>query len=287
MKVCPHCGEPNSERARFCQNCGRPFPIAESLGEERKTVTVVFCDLVGFTARSDRADPEDVKATLRPYHTRLKREIERFGGTLDKFVGDGVMAVFGAPAVHEDDTRRALLCALRIQEAMEELNEEATPQSQPLTIRTGVATGEAVVAFWSGPQIGEAVTGDVVNVASRIQSVAPVGGIVVDQVTRDVVQDDFEFHGEGQGGADRPVEGASCQGQARRRGRPPRAPVRSLRRSRRRAVAPEGGVPARRPRVVGATGDGHRGAGHRQEPDSRRVPQLPRRPAGSRSMAPR
>ena len=116
MKVCPRCGEHNSERARFCQNCGFPFPEHESVAEERKTVTVVFCDLVGFTARSDHADPEDVKATLRPYHARLKREIERFGGTLDKFVGDGVMAVFGAPAVHEDDPRRALLTALRTQE---------------------------------------------------------------------------------------------------------------------------------------------------------------------------
>ena len=192
MKACPRCGESNADRARFCQNCGYPFPEREPVGEERKTVTVVFCDLVGFTARSDQADPEDVKATLRPYHARLKREIERFGGTLDKFVGDGVMAVFGAPAVHEDDPRRALLTALRIQEAIVELN-EANGTAPPLSVRIGVATGETVVAFGAGPQIGEAVTGDVVNTASRIQSVAPVGGIAVDDVTFEITKDDFEF----------------------------------------------------------------------------------------------
>src|SRR5262245_27299673 len=192
MKACPRCGESNADRARFCQNCGYPFPEREPVGEERKTVTVVFCDLVGFTARSDQADPEDVKATLRPYHARLKREIERFGGTLDKFVGDGVMAVFGAPAVHEDDPRRALLTALRIQEAIVELN-EANDAAPPLSVRIGVATGETVVAFGAGPQIGEAVTGDVVNTASRIQSVAPVGGIAVDDATFEITRDDFEF----------------------------------------------------------------------------------------------
>jgi class 3 adenylate cyclase/tetratricopeptide (TPR) repeat protein len=192
MKVCPRCGEQNSERARFCQNCGYPFPEHEPVGEERKTVTVVFCDLVGFTARSDHADPEDVKATLRPYHARLKREIERFGGTLDKFVGDGVMAVFGAPAIHEDDPRRALLTALRIQEAISELN-AANPAAAPLSVRIGVATGEAVVAFGAGPQIGEAVTGDVVNTASRIQSAAPVDGIAVEDATYEITKEDFDF----------------------------------------------------------------------------------------------
>jgi class 3 adenylate cyclase len=79
--------------------------------EERKVITVLFCDLVGFTARSDQADPEDVRALLRPYHARLRREIERLGGTVDKFIGDGVMAVFGVPNVHEDDPERA--CAAR------------------------------------------------------------------------------------------------------------------------------------------------------------------------------
>ena len=94
--------------------------------EERKVVTVLFCDLVGFTARSDRADPEDVGAMLRPFHARLRTEIERFGGTLDKLIGDAVMAVFGAPVAHEDDPERAVRCALRVLDAIEDLN--ATPR---------------------------------------------------------------------------------------------------------------------------------------------------------------
>ncbi len=102
MIVCPNCGEENPPKARFCLSCGTPLSQGQSRGEERKVVTVMFCDLVGFTARSDGSDPEDVKATLHPYNARLKQVIEHYGGTIDKFIGDGVLAVFGAPAVHED-----------------------------------------------------------------------------------------------------------------------------------------------------------------------------------------
>ena len=107
MVDCPACGEPNPGRARFCLACATPLaapPVARR--EERKRVSVLFCDLVGFTARSDQADPEDVGALLRPYHARLRHEIERFGGIVDKFIGDGVMGVFGVPAAHEDDAVR-------------------------------------------------------------------------------------------------------------------------------------------------------------------------------------
>ncbi len=86
-------------------------------------VTVLFCDLVGFTSSSDQADPEDVRARIRPYHARLRTEIERFGGTVEKFIGDAVMAVFGAPVAHEDDPERAVRAGLRILEGIEELNE--------------------------------------------------------------------------------------------------------------------------------------------------------------------
>jgi class 3 adenylate cyclase len=91
VTICPTCGEQNLERARFCLSCGRPIRGSERGGEERKRVTVLFCDLVGFTARSDRADPEDVKATLRPFHAELKGVIEHYQGTVDKFVGDAVI----------------------------------------------------------------------------------------------------------------------------------------------------------------------------------------------------
>ena len=122
MSTCPSCGEQNPEGARFCNNCGSPLAQAAA-GEERKVVSVLFVDLVGFTAASESADPEDVRARLLPYHTMLKREIERFGGTVEKFIGDAVMAVFGAPVAHEDDAERAVRAALRVIEAIPELNE--------------------------------------------------------------------------------------------------------------------------------------------------------------------
>jgi class 3 adenylate cyclase/tetratricopeptide (TPR) repeat protein len=192
VATCPSCGEENPARFVLCGFCGTP--LAESprpSTEERKVVTVLFCDLVGFTARSDRADPEDVKATLRPFHTRLKHEIEAFGGTLDKFIGDAAFGVFGSPVVHEDDAERAVRAALAIRAAIAELN-EADP-SLDLAVRQGVNTGEAVVAYGTGPQIGEAVTGDMVNTASRLQSVAPVGGIAVGEATYKATKDLFVY----------------------------------------------------------------------------------------------
>jgi class 3 adenylate cyclase len=131
-------------------------------------VTVLFCDLVGFTASSDQADPEDVRARIRPYHARLRTEVERFGGTVEKFIGDAVMAVFGAPVAHEDDPERAVRAALKILEAMSELD-QADP-GLGLRVRIGITTGEAVVALGARLEHGEGiVTGDVVNTASRLQ----------------------------------------------------------------------------------------------------------------------
>jgi class 3 adenylate cyclase/tetratricopeptide (TPR) repeat protein len=180
---CPTCGQENAERARFCPSCGAPLGEApRSGGEERKVVSVLFVDLVGFTARSDGADPEDVRSTLRLYHDLLKREIERFGGTVEKFIGDAVMAVFGAPVAHEDDAERAVRASLRIIDAIAELNEERP--GLDLSIRAAVNTGEAVVSLGARPEHGEGfVTGDVVNVASRLQGLAPAGGVVVGELT--------------------------------------------------------------------------------------------------------
>ena len=153
-------------------------------------MTVLFCDLVGFTARSDQADPEDVGAMLRPYHVRLRREIERFGGTLDKFIGDAVMAVFGAPAAHEDDPERAVRCAARMLEAIVELN--ATQPALALSVRIGITTGEALVVLQPGGET-EGVVGDVVNTASRLQGVAPVNGILVGEGTWRATQALFAY----------------------------------------------------------------------------------------------
>jgi class 3 adenylate cyclase/tetratricopeptide (TPR) repeat protein len=191
MASCSRCGQDNPQGFRFCGACGTPLAAARRPGdEERKVVTVLFCDLVGFTARSDQADPEDVGAMLRPYHVRLRQEIERFGGTLDKFIGDAVMAVFGAPSSHEDDPERAVRCAARMLEAIAELN--ATQPALALSVRIGITTGEALVVLQPGGET-EGVVGDIVNTASRLQGVAPVNGILVGEGTWRATRGPFEY----------------------------------------------------------------------------------------------
>ena len=112
MPICPSCGQENPEVARFCLACGAALADAPApTREERKVVTVLFCDLVGSTARAEGADPEDVRALLSAYHERVRRELERFGGTVEKFIGDAVMALFGALTSHEDDPEGAVRAA--------------------------------------------------------------------------------------------------------------------------------------------------------------------------------
>jgi class 3 adenylate cyclase len=170
--ICPTCGTENADAARFCNDCAAPLTaVATVRNEERKIVSVLFCDLVGFTAASEAADPEDVRARLRPYHASVRHELERYGGTVEKFIGDAVMAVFGAPVAHEDDPERAVRAGLRIIEAIGELNERE-PELE-LQVRVGINTGPAVVALQARPDQGEGiVAGDVVNTAARIQSAA-------------------------------------------------------------------------------------------------------------------
>ncbi|HEY7282961.1 MAG TPA: adenylate/guanylate cyclase domain-containing protein [Actinomycetota bacterium] len=193
MITCPSCGEQNPDRARFCLACGTSLSAEPPVtSEERKVVSILFVDLVGFTAASEAADPEDVRARLRPYHATLKREIERFDGTVEKFIGDAVMAVFGAPVAHEDDAERAVRAALRIIDAIPELNEEHP--GLDLAVRAAVNTGEAVVALGARPERGEGlVAGDVVNTASRLQGAAPVGGVVVGEATHRATREVFRF----------------------------------------------------------------------------------------------
>src|SRR5438876_3912772 len=154
MPACPQCGEENPDRARFCWSCGAALAEEAPRGaEERKVVSILFVDLVGFTASSDRVDPQDVRAWLRPFHARVKQEIEGYGGTVEKFIGDAVMAVFGAPVAHEDDAERAVRAGLRILEAIGDLNEEDA--GLDLQVRVGIETGEAVVALGARPEQGE------------------------------------------------------------------------------------------------------------------------------------
>jgi class 3 adenylate cyclase/tetratricopeptide (TPR) repeat protein len=149
---------------------------------ERKVVSVLFVDLVGFTGQSESADPEDVDALLRSYHRDVRREIERFGGTVEKFIGDAVVAVFGAPATHEDDAERAVRAALRILDVTD------------LDVRLAVNTGEVLVSLDTDPASGEGmVAGDAVNTASRLQNVAPVRGILVGEATHLATERAIEY----------------------------------------------------------------------------------------------
>jgi class 3 adenylate cyclase/tetratricopeptide (TPR) repeat protein len=188
-RVPPGEAKKGPERPGEAERVGRPFDDPQPLGspfleldEERKVVSILFVDLVGFAARSDRADPEDVRATLRPYYACVRRELARWGGTVEKFIGDAVMAAFGAPVAHEDDAERAVRAALRVVHAVQELN--AAEPGLELALRAAVTTGEAVVARRARTVEGEGIaTGDVVNTAARLQVIAPVGAVVVDEVT--------------------------------------------------------------------------------------------------------
>src|SRR6266508_4660948 len=153
---------------------------------ERKVVTVLFVDLVGFTALAEELDPEDVEAILRPYHERLRGELERFGGTVEKFIGDAVMALFGAPVAHEDDPERAVRAALAIRDWAREEGE--------LEVRIGITTGEALVSLGARPEAGEGMaSGDVVNTAARLQAAAAANGILADETTRRATQHAIDF----------------------------------------------------------------------------------------------
>jgi class 3 adenylate cyclase/tetratricopeptide (TPR) repeat protein len=178
MPLCGSCGRENPPDARFCSNCGAPLAAkAEPTREERKVVTVLFADLVGFTSRAEQMDPEDVRAVLEPYHARLRSELERRGGTVEKFIGDAVMALFGAPTSHEDDPERAVRAALAIRDWIREEGD--------LQVRIGVTTGEALVALGARPLEGEGMaSGDVVNTAARLESAAPANGVLVDETTQ-------------------------------------------------------------------------------------------------------
>jgi class 3 adenylate cyclase len=148
---------------------------------------VLFADLVGFTSRAEQLDPEDVRALLAPYHQRLRSELERFGGTVEKFIGDAVVALFGAPVAHEDDPERAVRAGLAIRDWVREEEEE-------LQLRIAVNTGEALIALGARPEAGEGMaSGDVVNTASRLQSAAPVNGILVGEATWRATRDRIDY----------------------------------------------------------------------------------------------
>jgi predicted ATPase/class 3 adenylate cyclase len=193
MPVCAQCGQDNPDVAKFCLACGSALidePTAHA--EERKLITAVFCDLVGSTARSESLDVEDVKALVSPYHARVRAELERHGGTFEKFSGDAILALFGAPRAHEDDPERAVRAGLAVRKALAELNAE--DEWLDLHFRIGINTGEALVMLGARASEGEwSAAGDVMNTAARIESAAPVDGILVGELTYRATRALFEY----------------------------------------------------------------------------------------------
>ena len=176
MPTCPSCGRENADDARFCSACGTALTTSTPMQEQRKVVTILFCDLVGSTALGESTDPEALRARMRRYFEDLRAILERHGGTVEKFVGDAVMAVFGIPTAHEDDALRAVRAADEMRAAVAEHGLEA---------RIGVNSGEVVV----GGESGTLVTGDPVNVAARLEQAAAPGDVLLGPATRLLVRD--------------------------------------------------------------------------------------------------
>jgi class 3 adenylate cyclase/tetratricopeptide (TPR) repeat protein len=179
MLVCSSCGAENREGARFCDTCGAPLAEAAPVREVRKVVTVLFCDVTGSTALGERIDPESLRRVMSRYFETAKATVERHGGSVEKFIGDAVMAVFGVPAVHEDDALRAVRSADELRAGLDELNDELERSyGTRLELRMGVNTGEVVTGTEE-----RLATGDAVNVAARLEQAAEPGEILLGEET--------------------------------------------------------------------------------------------------------
>ena len=198
-KYCPRCGaavlpatSATAGSGPSLQVPGRPV---EDLADERRQVTVLFADLSGSTTLGERLDPEELRLVLASFFSALSRQLQAFGGTIDKYIGDAVMAVFGAPVAHEDDAERAIRAALAMQKAIAQLNEDLERQhGMRLALRVGINTGEVVAGLLAGEvQSAYTVVGDTVNLAQRLEAAAPVGEILIGPVTYRVVKNDFEI----------------------------------------------------------------------------------------------
>ena len=186
MIACPSCGFEAPDDFAFCPKCATPLSAAPPIAEERKVVTTLICDLVAFTAMSESADPEDVDRLLGDYFAHATKVIESHGGTIEKFIGDAVVGVFGVPAVHEDDPERAVRAGLRLIAALEGMTR---PDGSPLEARIGVNTGEALVRLDVDPASGRGfLTGDAVNTAARLEAAAPPGGVAVGALTHELTE---------------------------------------------------------------------------------------------------
>ena len=186
MQRCRHCGQENPDGFRLCGMCGSPLAAAEP--ERRKLATLLFCDMSGSTAMGERVDAESVRDLMFRYFHEMRSAIERHGGTVEKFIGDAVMAVFGVPEVHEDDAMRAVRAAAEMRDRLASLNEELERSfGTRVALRIGVNTGEVVTGDSSTRQA--LVTGDAVNLAARLEQAATPGEILLGESTYRLVRD--------------------------------------------------------------------------------------------------
>jgi class 3 adenylate cyclase/tetratricopeptide (TPR) repeat protein len=184
--TCANCGRESPEDFAFCPACSAPLTPPAPQREVRKTVTVVFCDVTGSTAMGERLDPESLRRVMSRYFDEMRAALERHGGTVEKFIGDAVMAVFGVPAIHEDDALRAVRAAGDMREALARLNKELErDHGVSLAARIGVNTGEVV----AGSEDQTLVTGDAVNVAARLEQAAEPGSVLIGAETMRLVRD--------------------------------------------------------------------------------------------------
>src|SRR5918996_2146170 len=185
--LCPGCGEKNSDRARFCQACATPLIDSVAATESRKTVTVLFCGLVGSTGLTERLDAETTRTVLARYFEAMRTALGRYGAVVEKFIGDAVMAIFGLPRVHEDDALRAVLAALDMKRELQDVNHELEARwGVTLSNRTGISTGEVVVGESASAE--RLATGDAVNVAARLQQSAAAGEILMGESTYTLIR---------------------------------------------------------------------------------------------------
>jgi class 3 adenylate cyclase/tetratricopeptide (TPR) repeat protein len=187
-RVCPNCGAANAMDATFCLQCGTA--LAPAATTERRRLSILFADLVGSTALTQRLDPEAMRAMIGKYFSTMRDEISQRGGSVEKFIGDAVMAVFGLPVAHEDDPERALRTAVAMQHRLPELNAR---QAADLHMRIGISTGEVIADPSAVPEGQFMVTGEIVNLAARLQAQAPPDGIVVDDRTYEATRHLGEF----------------------------------------------------------------------------------------------
>jgi predicted ATPase/class 3 adenylate cyclase len=204
VQICPNCGEENPDRFRLCGYCGTKLAAEAPAPEVRKTVTVVFSDLKGSTSLGERLDSETLRQVLNVYFTAMKAVLERHGGTVEKFIGDAIMAVFGLPRLHEDDALRAVRAASEMKATLVEVNEKLQAGwGVRLENRTGVNTGEVVAGDVTAGQ--RLVTGDTVNTAARLEQAAPASEVLVGESTYRLVKDAVEVE---------PVEPLELKGKA-------------------------------------------------------------------------